>query len=256
MQEWGLRGRLKSFLLDAFSQEIGFSCEDIVLERSHSPDFGDYFSTTPIAVAPQLQRSPNKIAEIVAARLNTQAADWVSRAEARENGFVNMFTRYAAAATALLELDEKLAALLLPDAIATDEALTYVTSSSDKRLQVVSDVLHAINAFLHNELPPPPTRRALTTLCEPEEMDLILQLHEISRIMTQRPRSRHGTIGYLYVTSVKFRDGFMWGKRIAPFWVSKGIRSPIHEARKFLVGITRRILLLGISLVRRSDETA
>ncbi len=256
MQEWGLRGRLKSFLLDAFSQGLGVAIEDIVLERSHSPDFGDYFTTTAITVAPRLERSAAEVASVVAEGLRAKAADWVSRAEARENGFVNMFIRYTPAATALLELEGNLHSLPLVEPSGTEEALAYVANSSDKRLAVVGDVLRAITPFMRHRSPQPPSCDALTLLREPEEMDLILQLHEFSRIITQKPRSRHCTVGYLYVTSVKFRDGFMWGKRVAPFWLSKSASTPLHQAREFLVTLTCKILLLGISLVGRSDETA
>ncbi|AXA35674.1 MAG: arginine--tRNA ligase [Candidatus Hydrogenedentota bacterium] len=256
MQEWGLRGRLKSFLLDAFSQGLGVAIEDVVLERSHSPDFGDYFTTGAITIAPRLERSAAEVACMVAEKLSAKAADWISRAEACENGFVNMFIRYAPAATALLELEGKLHALLLAEPIVPEKALTYVANSTDKRLAVVGDVLRAITPFIRHSSSQPPSRDALTLLRESEEMDLILQLHEFSRIITQKPRSRHSMVGYLYVTSVKFRDGFMWGKRVAPFWLSNSASTPLHEAREFLVTLTCKILLLGISLVGRSDETA
>jgi arginyl-tRNA synthetase len=236
---------LKEATFDIAGRAVAFSP---TLKLSEKPDFGDYFTTAPIRLAPIVGRSPLDMAEELAASMAQCCV--VARAQATGEGFVNMFVRPHAAAVALAALDTWCGSHVSRLGLSDADHMAYSSACSDHKLRFSYRVWQHLHEVLESEPLDCRSSEFLELLREPEEFSVLLFLHEFPH------QFEHGvSTGYIYRLARLISDGLFWNSRLPEFWIHDWEDPRLHKPRRFLVSVCERVLAASLAALRRNGTT-
>ena len=238
---------MRTYLLRYVESVVGATCGTVfysyvTVERSTNPDFGDYFSPTPLRIAKRLAVDPGELSKKLLDLLPCHDS-LISKIEATGSGFINFFLKPMTVLELIPDLVTYLRFSLHEDGCSINNIEVLSRKCGSAKLRLAIETWRVLHCFFEQNGRPQhlPESSEFALLSDPEEFSTALFIHDYAH-----KREMGITDVYLYELAVCCRDSFFWHNQIAPYWIHDPESPDKIRPRGFLLWLVWRVLGEGL----------